>query len=269
MEEWRKGVVSGNTIINASMLNSAGAIVPDAYQQIVGLIFEESAARQGMEISHMIRYLGVSWVMLAMTLEIKSPALPGETLSWSSWQSGRDGKVWRRETELLHADGTPAIYGATFVSLLDILTRRICRDEKTLDRLNFPEGKKLIKEASSRAEYDLDAFHEQHIRKVYPSWIDELGHTNNHRYGEMGYDALSEEKRLSLMPDLSRLELYFFKELKLGESVSVRAQESDVQAQVLGVSTTDLKPSFLVRYAFDPGLSQRFPGEAHSILPGT
>ncbi len=266
MEEWRKGVVSGSTVINASMLNNAGAIVPDAYQQIVGLIFEESAAKQGMEISHMIRYLGVSWVMLAMTLEIKSPALPGETLSWSTWQSGRDGKVWRRETELLHADGTPSVYGATYVSLLDIRTRRICRDPATLDRLNFQEGKKLIEKASSRAEYNLDDFREVHIRRVYPSWIDELGHTNNHRYGEMGYDAISEQKRLELMPDLSRLELYFLKELKLGESVSVRACESDSSAQVLGISTTDLKPSFLVRYQFNPGLSSQFRYEIPTIL---
>ena len=55
MEAWRQGVVSGSTLVNASMLNSAGAIVPDAYQQMVALIFEESVGRQGMEISHMIR----------------------------------------------------------------------------------------------------------------------------------------------------------------------------------------------------------------------
>ena len=93
MEAWRQGVVSGSTLVNASMLNSAGAIVPDAYQQMVALIFEESVGRQGMEISHMIRYLGVSWVMLSMTIEICSPVLPGETLSWSSWQSERLGKA--------------------------------------------------------------------------------------------------------------------------------------------------------------------------------
>ncbi len=255
MEDWRKGVISGHTVINASMLNSAGAIVPDAYQQIVGLIFEESAARQGMEISHLIRYFGVSWVMLAMTIEIKSPPHSGEVLSWSSWQSGRNGKVWRRETELRHDDGTPAIYGATFVSLLDIQTRRICRDQATLDRLNFQEGKKLIEVADSRTEYDIDAFREIHIRKVYPSWIDELGHTNNHRYGEMGYDALSEYKRQEQMHDLSRIELYFFHELKQGHSVSVRSREDDLSAEVLGVSTTELKPSFLVRYGFHASVS--------------
>ena len=33
MEAWRQGVVSGSTLVNASMLNSAGAIVPDAYQR--------------------------------------------------------------------------------------------------------------------------------------------------------------------------------------------------------------------------------------------
>lgn len=252
MEEWRRGVISGHTVINASMLSSTGAVVPGAYQQIVGLIFEESAARQGMEISHLIRYLGVSWVMLAMTVEIKSPVFSGEVLSWSSWQSGRSGKVWRRETELLHEDGTPAIYGATFVSLLDVNTRRICRDEATLDRLNFQEGRKLIENADSRTEYDPAAFREIHIRKVYPSWIDELGHTNNHRYGEMGYDALSERKRQEQMQNLSRIELYFLHELKLGESVSVRCHESDLAAEVLGVSTTELKPAFLVRYAFRP-----------------
>ena len=257
MEAWRQGVVSGSTLVNASMLNSAGAIVPDAYQQMVALIFEESVGRQGMEISHMIRYLGVSWVMLSMTIEICSPVLPGETLSWSSWQSERLGKVWRRETELLHEDGRPALYGATFVSLLDIRTRRICRDLSTLDKLNFPEGKKLIDHVTSRAEYAIEDFPERHIRKVYPSWIDELGHTNNQRYGEMGYDALSEDKRLEPMPDLKRMELYFLKELKMGESVSVRACETDTTAAVLGVSTSDLKPSFLIRYTFDPGFSMR------------
>ena len=255
MDSWKLGVVSGNTLVNASMLNASGAIVPDAYQQMVALIFEESVARQGMEISHLIRYLGVSWVMLAMTIELRSPVLPGETLSWSSWQSDRLGKIWRRETELLHEDGTPALYGATFVSLLDVRTRRICRNTETLDRLNFATGKKLIEKAESRAEYDIADFPERHIRRVYPSWIDELGHTNNQRYGEMGYDALSEEKRQEQMQDLKRMELYFLKELKLSESVSVRARETDTTAEVLGISTADLRPSFLLRYFFEPGFS--------------
>ena len=47
------------------------------------------------------------------------------------------------------------------------------------------------------------------------------------------------------------------KELKMGESVSVRACETDTTAAVLGVSTSDLKPSFLIRYTFDPGFSMR------------
>ena len=43
------------------------------------------------------------------------------------------------------------------------------------------EGKKLIDHVTSRAEYAIEDFPERHIRKVYPSWIDELGHTNNQR----------------------------------------------------------------------------------------
>lgn len=250
MTEIKNGIVRGKTMVNASMVNGAGAIVPHAYQQMVALIFEESVARQGMEISHMIRELGVCWVMLAMTVEMVSTVQPGEVLSFATWQSDRLGKVWRRETQLCHEDGRPAIQGAVFVSLLDVETRRICRDQAKLDHMNFPQHECLVKDAKSRAEFDLLSYREQHIRRVYPSWIDELGHTNNQRYGEMGYDALSLEKRGERMKRLSRIEMYFLRELKLGQQVSIRSLEGEDTASVLGFSTFDLAPSFVINYAW-------------------
>ena len=250
MDDLHRGIIHGETMVNASMINDAGALVPHAYQQMVALIFEESVARQGMEISHLIRDLGMCWVMLAMTIEICSRVEPGEVLSWSTWQSDRLGKVWRRETELRHADLRPAIRAATFVSLLDVTTRRICRNQETLDRLNFPQDAKLVENAVSRTEFNLEDYKERHIRRIYPSWIDELGHTNNQRYGEMGYDALSESKRGPYLKSLKRIELFFLKELKLGHQVSIRSWETEDKASVLGFSTYDLAPSFVIHTHF-------------------
>jgi acyl-ACP thioesterase len=86
-------------------------------------------------------------------------------------------------------------------------------------------------------------------QKVMPSWIDSLGHVNNFRYGDLIVDALPEEVRANL-GNLSRYEIGFTGELRLGESVEVRIGEEDGTVLAAGIRSSDGKPAFVSKLVF-------------------
>ena len=230
------------------MVNEYGALNPMAYQQMMLTLIEHFMTENGVEVPTLISRYGVSWVLLSMTVGILSRIRPGERLSASIWNVGRRGVVFRRDVRILHADGSEALLGAQFYSILDMQTRRISRDESVMRRLELDAEEEALR-AESRASYDPARFSFRHTRHAHPSWIDELGHTNNSRYGEISYDAVSEEKRRRFR-DLARMEIYFMRELRRGEQVEIRTAEEEDAAEVLGVSMEDGRHSFYTLYRY-------------------
>ena len=232
------------------MVNEYGAVNPMAYQQLFISMYEQFMTRNNVEVSTLIAKYNVSWVLLAMSAEIEKRIHPGEHLQASVRNTNRRGPIFRRDIEIQDSDGQVAVRAAKFLTVLDLDTRRISRNESILRSLEMDEDSETFP-AQSRTVYDEKDFEFRHIRTVHPSWIDELGHTNNVRYGEMSYDAISEEKRMRFA-NLKRMELFFFHELKRDEQVEIWTRETENEALVLGISKVDAKHSFLSRYVFSP-----------------
>lgn len=235
-------------IVTPPMVNEYGALNPMAFQQMMLMLYERFMTDNDVEVPTLMKKYGVSWVLLAMSIEVIHQIMPGERLTAEIWNTNRRGVIFRRDVKIMHADGSMAARGAQFFSVLDMQTRRISRDEEIIEQLTMQEGPETVR-AESRAVYDVKRFSFCHTRKVHPSWIDELGHTNNGRYGEVSYDAISEDKR-ERFSQLDRMEIYFLHELKRDEKVDVYTAEDLCCAEVLGVTTEDKKPSFYTRYRF-------------------
>ncbi|MBQ5544135.1 MAG: hypothetical protein IIU00_00510, partial [Clostridia bacterium] len=146
--------------------------------------------------------------------------------------------------------GNPLFHAATFTVLMDTQSRRIVRP----DQADFAIGEPLPR-------FTMEAFPKLRCRsemqpcdhrKVYPSYIDCLGHTNNGRYSEFAYDALTHDE-LSQLASLRRMDVNYLSELRLGDTFTVRrGYDSRTPSDLLidGVNDATGKPSFFCRLRF-------------------
>ena len=230
--------------------NENRALTLSALQRIIVVISEEHLENIGLDVPFLMREYGVSWVLLSMSVDIKSPIRDGERLLVRTWHTEKKGVYFRREVEICHPDGSVAAVAATFSSIFDMKTRRLCSDPEVLEKVDqLGNGKELLK-AESRIRIKPDDFPVIMTQKVMPSWIDSLGHVNNFRYGDLITDALSEDARANL-GNLSRYEIGFTGELRLGESVELRLKEENGEIFAAGIRSTDGKPAFLAKLSFN------------------
>ncbi len=234
-------------LVDSSMLNSRRDIQISGLLRIIETTLEEHLLDIDMDNPKLVREENVSWAFLSLTTEVLSPILPGEVLTGRTWFSGRRGPLFRRELEYRHADGSRAVSTSCFSGLIDLEARKIIRDRAYLERFSLPAGEALI-EAESRMTIEPDQYRQASRRKVYPSWLDGLGHVNNARYGDMIFDTLSSEN--AFRGNLRRLELYFVGELHEGEDVTLLLRETPEWASLLGTHGEDPEAAFCSRIFF-------------------
>ncbi len=231
-------------LVDSSMLNSRRDIQISGLLRIIETTLEEHLLDIGMDNPKLVREENVSWAFLSLTSEVLSPIKPGEVLTGRTWYSGRRGPLFRRELEYCHSDGSRAVVTSCFSGLIDLGARKIIRDRAYLERFALPVGEPLI-EAESRMTPELSKYREADRRKVYPSWLDGLGHVNNARYGDMIFDTLSGAD--AFQGTLRRLELYFVGELHEWEEVTLLLSAEPECRSILGVHSESGEAAFCSR----------------------
>lgn len=236
--------------VDTAAQNENHAITLSALQRAIVTASEEHLKNIGLDVPKLMSEYGVSWILLSLTVEINDKIRSGELLSVRTWHTNKKGVYYRRDFEIRHEDGTLAANAATFSSIFDMESRRLCTNEKVLELVDeLGEGKELF-EAAPRIRIKPEELPPVMSQKVMPSWIDSLGHTNNFRYGDLITDALSDEARAKI-GSLSRFELGFTGELRLGESVELRCKENgDGSVFAAGIRSCDEKPAFLAKLMF-------------------
>ncbi|MBQ7937944.1 MAG: hypothetical protein IJ283_05560 [Oscillospiraceae bacterium] len=238
-----------NFRVDTGAQNENHALTLTALQRIIVTVSEEHLKNIGLDVPFLMKEFGVSWILLSLFAEIKSPVLPGELLFVRTWHTNKKGLYYRRDIEICHEDGSVAMVAATFSSVFDIENRKLCTNEKVLELVEeLGEGKELF-ECKNRVRINPDELPAVMTQNVMPSWIDALGHVNNFRYGDIITDALSAEARAKL-GKLSRFELGFTGELRLGESVEVRIGENENEVLAAGIRSSDQKPAFVSKLVF-------------------
>ncbi len=236
--------------VDTGALNENKTLTLSALQRIIVTVSEEHLENIGLDVPFLMKEYGVSWILLSLSAVIKDPIRAGERLSVRTWHTNKKGPYYRRDIEIRHEDGCVAAVAATFSSIFDIESRRLCSNEKVLAAVDeLGEGKELF-EASPRLRIKPEELLPVMTQNVMPSWIDSLGHTNNLRYGDLITDALPAEARANL-GNLSRFELGFTGELRLGESVELRLKEENGEVLSAGIRSSDGKPAFLSKLVFN------------------
>ncbi len=238
-----------NFRVDTAAQNENHALTLSALQRVIVTASEEHLKNIGLDVPKLMKEYGVSWILLSLSVNIKDPIRSGELLSVKTWHTNKKGPYYRRDFEIRHEDGTVAAEAATFSSIFDMESRRLCNNEKVLELVEeLGEGKELF-DANTRIRIKPEELPAVISQKVMPSWIDALGHTNNLRYGDLIVDALPEEARANL-GNLSRYEIGFTGELRLGENVELRLKEENGDILVAGIRSSDEKPAFLAKLQF-------------------
>ena len=178
-------------VVVMDMLNGEGFIKPYAYQSLMMDVSGRHLQQFRLGVDDMLQK-GMAWVLVSASIQIIRPVRSETTLIARTWHSEQDRLTFRREFCFTGEDGSPVFNAATFSVLMDIGERRIIRPE-TLDFDIGQPNRKFVAEASPKLRCR-DEMIPVEKRKIYPSCIDRLGHTNNCRYSEFAYDALTDSE---------------------------------------------------------------------------
>lgn len=234
--------------IDASHFNANAHLKPQSYQMLYCELVEKHLNLYNLGTDQTIKH-GVAWVILSLTVEVKTPLMTTGSIQARTWKSGLKGPYFMRDFVFEDSNGTVYFQGTSFNVLLNLDTRRVCRDKKlpyfSLGSYDyhvtsgFPTWKSAYGEEFSPTENS--PF--QSTRKVENSFIDMLGHVNNMRYGEFIYDVMDEDQMKEL-GKLSRMEIYFGAELKPNDRFIVSKATRDQTLYICGKSTSTDEASF-------------------------
>ncbi|MBE5785205.1 MAG: hypothetical protein E7330_05335 [Clostridiales bacterium] len=233
--------------VDISMCSAEGTITPTGYQRMAVETIGKHLENIEIDSPCIATRLGVVWVLLSMSIELKRPIRVGERLTMQTWHTDSKPPAYRRDFAIFDAAGERAAVGATFSSLIDVNTRRLSMDKNILAGFDLAEGEKLLHADKRFAEHHEYAAVEE--RFVRPSFIDGLGHVNNERYGEFVYDALTKEER-SNIGSLKRMDVFFKAELTEGECFRMERAENGNAVIMRGIHATDGREAFIMKLTF-------------------
>ena len=235
--------------LGVSMFSGRHALKVSAYQELYMQAVEPHLQNIGMDEAKLMETLGVAWVIIALTMEPKRPIRPGDRLHARTWNTTEKARLlFRREIAFYDEAESLVLAGATFSALLDLSARRVCTDRELIAKFSLPAGETLM-EASDRLRIKTPEEAPVETLRVRPSWIDGVGHVNNLRYGEMAYDALSDDQRAAI-GSLKRLELYFVSETHLGEEIRLHRVDETYSAVVTATVAGEKRPAFTAKLIF-------------------
>jgi len=223
--------------------NESGFLKSYGYQECVGILIHKHLKTSGIGLGEKLGGR-LSWVIIAMSLEIIKPVKFSDTFYGRTWHVNRRGPFFRRDFEFYNDKDELMFHGATFSILLDVNTRNIFLD-KELPFEVFADTNETTIEASPNFNAKLD-FKYLNTRKIRKSMIDVLGHANNNKYGEMAYDSLNNEE-IKKINKLKRIDMYFHSELALGDEFKILEYR---EGSCTYVQFDNKKKNFTIKYTW-------------------
>ncbi len=220
--------------------DNSGYLTPVGYQTIVNYVADKHLLNHGMNFERLVP-LGISWVILSLTLDIVNPIKDREKKFYGrTWYSQRKGIYYRREVTVEDENGAVMFNCATYSTLLDLNTRSIYKSRILPFELMEPTEQLLVEAKPSFKEKLQYTQGEKRI--VHRSYLDGLGHVNNGKYSTFCYDAFDDNE--ANLENMRRMELYFATEMRFGDYFSSNKATYENRLIVQGYNESKEKPSF-------------------------
>ena len=223
-----------------------GHVKPSAYQNMVQAVVEQHLAQYELDTTSMVQR-GVAWVLAGATFQVQEAPKAPMAMRARTWHAKTQGAFFRRELEFVDAKtGRPVFCAATFSVVMDLEKRSILRRFDLPREVGDGNGVFLIPDARRAFPENIETAPLE-TRRARPSWLDEIGHVNNARYGEVAFDALSDRERER---DIREFCINFHQELRAGDAFIVARGADERYTLITGAREEDGKESFAVRFAF-------------------
>ncbi|NCB41251.1 MAG: hypothetical protein EOM59_01325 [Clostridia bacterium] len=249
MELKRESEIIHKIQLDASHFNADLHLKPQAYQMLYCELVDKHLDLYQLTTDKTMEQ-GLAWVILSLTVEIMNPFKSTGFVYARTWKSGLKGPYFMRDFVFEDEQGNVYFQGTSFSVLLNLETRKVCRDKKlpyfSLKSSDVHVTKGFATWKNAYGEEDPTAKDLEQpcvLRKVENSFIDLLGHVNNIRYGEFIYDAMNGEQ-IQSMGCLSRMEIYFGAELRLGDIFSITKVSDGQRLYFIGRNTETTEASF-------------------------
>ncbi len=227
-------------------LNEHNMLKPYVYQRLFAQLADRHLEALDEDIGKLMQYK-LAWALVSISIEIVRPIVGIVRLNAITWHSQRRGPYFRRDFVFRNDNNETIFHGTSFSILLDVESRTVYRKRELPFDIIEPVEEYTI-DAGPNIKVNCE-YTKVDERRVYGSYIDRLGHVNNCRYGEFGYDVLSDEER-SKLSSLKRMDIFFSSELRDKDIFSVLRATEGNKVFIRGYNETKSENSFDIIYHF-------------------
>ena len=172
----------------------------------------------GFSLDEMLQS-GMGWMLITLDMDFHRMPRLNDSLNTRTWSKGTRGVFWQRDYRILDGSGIEIASARSLWALVDITKRKVLRPNALPGKVeHYTEDSvgEMPEKVSIPAEIPLSEVFRYEVRY---SGLDNYGHLNNARYGDICCDTLSlqewEGKRLS------RFQITYIQEAKYGEEMTI------------------------------------------------
>ncbi|WHY20046.1 thioesterase [Paenibacillus sp. G2S3] len=176
---------------------------------------------------------GMGWMMITLDLELKRVPRPNDQLTVRTWSKGTKGALWQRDFRIFDEDDIEIATARSIWALVDIEKRKILRPSALPVQVKHYNGDS-VGDMPVKVTIPSDIpMNEGYRYQVRYSGLDNNGHLNNARYGDLCCDALSLTEWDTA--EIKRFRITYAQEAKLGDELTVlRSAVTDAGIYVRG-----------------------------------
>lgn len=162
---------------------------------------------------------GMGWMMITLDLEFKRIPRSNDQLSIHTWSKGTKGALWQRDFRIFDGDNIEIATARSIWALVDIEKRKILRPSALPVEVKHYNGDS-VGDMPVKVKIPSDISMEEAYRyQVRYSGLDNNGHLNNARYGDLCSDVLSLSEWDNT--ELKRFRITYIQEAKFGDEITI------------------------------------------------
>jgi medium-chain acyl-[acyl-carrier-protein] hydrolase len=171
---------------------------------------------------------GMAWMLITLDIDFRSMPRPNDALSIRTWSKGTKGALWQRDYRIFDSSDNEIASARSIWALVDIEKRKILRPSALPVPVEHYVGDS-VGEIPSKVEIPEELpMQEAYRYQVRYSGLDNNGHLNNARYGDLCCDVLSLEEWDGRK--LQHFRITYLQEAIIGQEITI--SRSPLSAEV-------------------------------------
>jgi acyl-ACP thioesterase len=161
----------------------------------------------------------MGWMMITLDLEFKRTPRPNDQLSVRTWSKGTKGALWQRDFRIFDGDDIEIATARSIWALVDIEKRKILRPSVLPVQVKHYNGDSvgdMPVKVMIPSDISMDEAYRHQVRY---SGLDNNGHLNNARYGDLCCDVLSLSEWDTA--EITCFRITYLQEAKFGDELTI------------------------------------------------